>query len=46
MPQLTNSYVVGVPATFAGSDCAVFYLDTSSLDKTLSWSLEVIIKKV
>jgi len=46
MPQLTNSYFVGVPATFAGSDCAVFYLDTSSLDKTLSWSLEVIIKKV
>jgi hypothetical protein len=46
MTQLTNSYFVGVPSTFAGSSCAEFYLDTSSLDKTLSWSLEVIIKKV
>lgn len=46
MPQLTNSYFVGVPSTFAGSSCAEFYLDTSALDKNLSWSLEVIIKKV
>ena len=46
MPQLTNSYFVGVPTTFAGDDCAEFYLDTSSLDKSLSWELEVIIKKV
>jgi hypothetical protein len=46
MPQLTNSYFVGVPATFAGYNCAEFYLDTSSLDKNLPWTLEVIIKKV
>jgi hypothetical protein len=46
MSQLTNSYFVGVPATFGGSNCAEFYLDTSNLDKNLPWILEIIIKKV
>jgi hypothetical protein len=46
MPQLTNSYFEDVPVDFGGVNCAEFYLDTSTLDKTLAYELVVIIKKV
>jgi len=46
MPQLTNAYFSSVPVDFGGTNIASFFLDTSTLDKTINWSFAVVIKKV